>query len=696
MASGTLALPAWLQPLLVRARPGGDIALALGVVVLLAVLVVPLPTLLLDALLAISLTASVLVLMVALLLRRPLDFTAFPQVLLLTTLLRLALNVATTRAILTAGHEGPQSAGHVVAAFGGFLMGGDVLVGLIVFSILLIINFMVVTKGSGRIAEVAARFSLDAMPGKQMAIDADLSAGLIEEDEARRRRRELEEESAFHGAMDGAAKFVRGDAIAGLIITAINLLGGVGIGLLRHGMGIGDALTTFATLTVGDGLVSQIPALLISVAAGIVVTKAAGNDRADEAMARQLGGGWKPLALTSGAIGVLGLLPGMPMLPFLALAGGAGWLAWRGRQTAEAIAAGPPPEPAGPPAEPPVSEALRMDLLRVELGYGLLSMAAGEAPRLTEQIRGLRRTLAQEMGFVLPSVRVQDNMELPPDTYVLRVKEIEAGRGGLRPPMHLAIDPAGGVPAMAGERTTEPTFGLPALWIAEGLREEALARGCTVVDAAGVLATHLTETVREHMPDLLSYAETQKLLEELPKEHQKLVADLVPAPVGVAGVQRILQALLAERVSIRDLPTILEGVQEAYAAGGAARGFAAILGMVRARLARQLSDAARGPGGYVPLVTLSAEWEQEFAESLAGPPEDRQLAMAPSRLQAFMQRLREVFDAAAASGEAPALVCSGGIRAHVRAIVERFRPATTVLAQAEIHPRARIRTVGSL
>jgi flagellar biosynthesis protein FlhA len=689
---GGVALPGWVRGI----RPGGGVALALGVAVLLAVLVVPLPALLLDALLAVSITVSVLVLMVALFLRRPLDFTAFPQVLLLTTLLRLALNVATTRAILTHGHEGPAAAGRVVAAFGGFLMGGDVLVGLIVFAILLIVNFMVVTKGSGRIAEVAARFSLDAMPGKQTAIDADLSAGLIDEAEARRRRRELEEESAFHGAMDGAAKFVRGDAIAGLIVTAINLLGGAAIGLLRHGMGLADAAATFATLTVGDGLVSQIPALLISLAAGIVVTKGSGEETADQALGRQLGGGWKPMALASGAAGVMALLPGMPLLPFLALAGGAGAVAWARRKAAGATAAAPPPAAEPAPSEPPVAEALRMDLLRVELGYGLLSLAAGEAPRLTEQIRGLRRSMAQEAGFVLPSVRIQDNLELPPDAYVIRLKEIEAARGQLRPPLHLAIDPAGSVPAMQGEPTQEPTFGLPALWIAEELREEALARGCTVVDAPGVLSTHLTEIVRENMAELLSYAETQKLLDELPREHQKLVADLVPAPVGVGGVQRILQALLAERVSIRDLPTILEGVQEACAGGGGGRGIPAILAVVRARLARQLSDAARGPGGYVPLVTLSAEWEQEFAEALVGPPEDRQLAMAPTRLQAFMGRVREVFDGAAAAGEAPALVCSGAARAHVRAIVERFRPATTVLAQAEIHPRARIRTVGSL
>jgi flagellar biosynthesis protein FlhA len=686
---GGMVLPAWLG----RLRPSGDVTLAIGVTALLAVLVVPLPTLLLDAALAASLTVSVLVLMVALFLRRPLDFTAFPQVLLLTTLLRLALNVATTRTILTHGHEGPEAAGHVVAAFGGFLMGGDVVVGLIVFAILLVVNFMVVTKGSGRIAEVAARFSLDAMPGKQMAIDADLSAGLIDEAEARRRRRELEQESAFHGAMDGAAKFVRGDAVAGLVITAINLIGGLAIAVIRHGMPVAEAANTFSQLTVGDGLVSQIPALLISVAAGIVVTKGSGEERADETMRRQLIGAWKPLALSAGAAAVLGLLPGMPLLPFVALAGGAGGLAWVLRKAALQQAAAPP-APAPAPGEPPVAEALRLDLLRLELGYGLLSLAAGDAPRLTEQIRQLRRSMAQEMGFVLPSVRIQDNLELPPDTYVLRVKEIEAGRGQLRPPLQLAIDPSGQVPALPGERTTEPTFGLPALWIDEGLREEALARGCTVVDAAGVLITHLTETVREQMPELLSFAETQKLLDELPAEHKKLVGDLVPTQIGVGGLQRVLQALLAEQVSIRDLPTILEGVQEATAAS--IRSVPGIVGTVRGRLARQLSEAARGGKAYVPMIALSADWELAFAESLTGPPEDRQLSMEPSRLQSFMQRLREVCDGAAAAGEAPVLVCSAGIRAHVRAIVERFRPSTMVLSQTEIHPRARIRTVATL
>jgi len=685
---GSLVIPAWL----LRARPTGDVALGLGVVMLVAVLVVPLPAWLMDAGLALSITASVLVLMVSLFMTRPLDFTSFPTVLLLTTLLRLALNVATTRAILTNGHEGPNAAGHVISAFGGFLMGGDVLVGIIVFAILLLVNFVVVSKGSGRIAEVAARFSLDAMPGKQMAIDADLSAGLLTEDQARLRRRELEEESSFYGAMDGAAKFVRGDAIAGLVTTLINLLAGIAIGTMRQGLPFGEAVTTYSMLTVGDGLVGQIPALLVSLAAGIVVTKGGVEGRADQALLLQLGGA-KPLRLAGGAAVVMGLLPGMPLIPFLALAGAALYgahlqdLAARARR---AVAEAPPP----PPGEPPASDALKMDLLRLELGYGLLSLAAGDAPRLSEQIRTLRKTTAQELGFVLPSVRIQDNLQLPADTYVIRVKEIEAGRGSLKPPLHLAIDPSGNPPAIPGERVQEPTFGLPAAWIEEFRREEALALGCTVVDAAGVLATHLTEVTRENMPEMLSFAETQKLLDEMPPEHKRLVADLVPAQASIGTVQRLLQALLAERVSIRDLPTILEGMQEAAASG--ARSLSPILAMVRMRLARQISDAARGPQGYVPIIALSGEWEQAFAEALVGPGEEKQLAMAPSKLSSFMTALRGAFDAASSQGEPAVLVCSGSIRAHVRAVVERFRPATSVLAHNEIHARARIRTIGTV
>jgi flagellar biosynthesis protein FlhA len=686
-------LPVWSSRLRAYA-PGTDVGLALGVVALLSVLILPLPPFVLDVGLSLSVTGAVLVLMVALFLRRPLDFTSFPTLLLLTTLLRLSLNVATTRLILSRGNEGPTAAGHVVAAFGGFLMGGDVVIGLILFAILLVVNFMVITKGSGRIAEVAARFTLDAMPGKQMAIDAELSSGAIDEKTARRRRRELEEEAGFYGAMDGAAKFVRGDAVAGLLITSINIAGGLAIGLIRHGMPFAQAAATFTTLTVGDGLVTQIPALLVSTAAGIVVTKSSSEGRADTALLHQLGGSPKPLAIAAGAAGLLAAMPGLPTLPFLALAGltgGGAWLRHKHPPARPEAQAAPATAPAAT-REPPIAEALRMDMIRLELGYGLLALAGGEAPRLTEQIKGLRRAIAAELGFVLPPVRIQDNMQLGADIYCVRIKEIEAGRGELRPTMLLAMDPNGGLPDLQGEPAQEPAFGLPALWIDPAQREAAILRGYTVVDPPSVLATHLTEIVKQTMAELLSFTETQKLLDELPREQQKLVSELIPAQISLGGVQRVLQALLAERVSIRDLPTILEGIQEAVAAQ--ARAVPAICGHVRARLARQISDAHTGPHGYIPLVTLSAEWEVAFAEALTGPPEDRQLAMAPSRLAEFMQRFRAVFDAAAA--ESPVLLTSGTIRPHVRAIVERIRPATAVLAQAEIFPRARIRTVGTL
>jgi flagellar biosynthesis protein FlhA len=675
-----------------RYAPGTDVGLALGIFCLLSLLILPLPTMLLDLGLSLSITAAVLVLMVALFLERPLDFTSFPQLLLLTTLLRLSLNVATTRLILSHGSEGPTAAGQVVAAFGGFLMGGDVVIGLILFAILLVVNFMVITKGSGRIAEVAARFSLDAMPGKQMAIDADLNAGLINEKIARARRRTLEEESGFYGAMDGAAKFVRGDAIAGLIITSINIVGGLAIGLLRHGMDFGDAANTFTTLTVGDGLVTQVPALLVSTAAGIVVTKGGVEGRADAALVAQLGGSHKPLALAAAAAAVMATMPGLPALPFLALAGLAGSGAWwrfkhpPSNGEPETIIAAPAS------AEAPIADAMRIDMIRVELGYGLLQLAGGDQPKLTEQIRALRRSIASEMGFVLPPVRIQDNLQLEAEQYVIKIKEIEAGRGELRAMMLLAMDPAGGTPSLPGERTTEPAFGLPALWIDPNQREAALVRHCTVVDPPSVLATHLTELVRDMMPELLSYAETQKLLDEMPREQQKLVSDLVPQIISVGGVQRVLQALLAERVSIRDLPTILEGIHEACA--GQPRAIAGIVAIVRVRLARQLCESHAGTGGVVPLVALSPEWENAFAESLVGPPEDRQLAMAPSRLGEFMRRFREVFDEHAAT--APILLTSPAIRAPVRAIVERIRPSTPVLAQSEIHPRARIKTIATI
>jgi len=690
-----------LREMMVSILQRGDILLSLGVVAILVVLILPMPKWALDISLAFSITFSVLILMTALFVEKPLQFNAFPTVLLLATMVRLSLNLASTRLILADGHTGTDAAGQVIEAFGGFVMGGNFVIGIIVFAILVIVNFIVITKGSGRIAEVSARFSLDAMPGKQMAIDADLSTGLIDEDKARVRRKELEEESSFFGAMDGAAKFVRGDAIAGILITFINVIGGMIIGVAQNDMTFGDAADTYTRLTVGDGLVSQIPALIVSTSAGMMVTKAGVAEKTESALFRQLGGQPKALGLVSFLMIALAVLPGIPMLPFMLLSAvtglGAYFVYAREKQRVEEEVRAAEEKTVDPAAmaEEPISTALRIDYLRLELGYGLLALisAPKDGQRLTDQIKALRRQMATEVGFVMPSVRIQDNMQLPANSYVVRVKEIEAGRGDLRPSMLLVMDPRGEDISLPGEKTTEPTFGLPATWIEEANREEALFRGYTVVDPATVITTHLTEVIKDNMAELLSYAETQKLLDELDKEHQKLIADIIPAQISMGGIQRVLQNLLAERVSIRDLPTILEGVAEAC---GNTRNVMMITEHVRARLARQISDQNVNEQGFIPLVTLSPQWEQVFAESLVGQGDDRQLSMQPTRLQEFITALRNTFERQAMMGETPVLLTNPGIRPYVRSIVERFRPMTVVMSQNEVHPKAKIKTVGQV
>jgi flagellar biosynthesis protein FlhA len=673
----------------------GDVLLATGVLAILVVLILPLPAILLDLCLALSITLAVLILLTSLFIEKPLEFSAFPTVLLIATMLRLALNLASTRLILGQGHHGPDAAGHVIEAFGGFIMQGNVVIGVIVFGILVIVNFVVITKGSGRIAEVAARFSLDAMPGKQMAIDADLSSGLIDEATARERRRVLEAESSFFGAMDGAAKFVRGDAIAGLLITAINLVGGFLIGVVQMGVSFGEAAHTYTLLTVGDGLVTQIPGLITSVAAGLLVSKAGVTGRADVAVFGQLGAFPRALGVTAALLVLLAILPGLPAAPFLLLATAAGALAWQGSRPNPADRGGPEADEAPPAAgDEPLATALAMDAVRLELGYGLLSLIGDDrGQRLPHQIRALRRQLAGELGFVMPSVRIQDNIHLPANTYVVRLKEIEAGRGEIRAGMLLVMDPQGRPISLPGESTIEPTFGLPAAWILPALRDEALAIGLTVVDPATVITTHLTEVVRDNLADLLTYAETQKLLGDLPPEYQKLLGELVPARITTAGIQRVLQGLLAERISIRDLPRILEAVAEAL---GVTQSTLLITEHVRARLARQISNACTAEAGFVPLLALSPAWEQAFAGAVVGQGDERQLAMAPSELQRFVRSFQEALEAHAMRGELPVLLTSPGIRPFVRSVVERVRPATVVLSQNEIHPKARIRTLGQL
>ncbi len=673
----------------------GEVALALGVIGIVVLLIMPMPAMALDLLLALSLTAAVLILMTALLIRKPLEFTAFPTVLLATTLYRLGLDVASTRLVLAHGHEGGDPAGHVIQAFGQLMMGGNFIIGVIVFIILVVVNFVVITKGSTRIAEVAARFTLDAMPGKQMAIDADLSSGLINQDEARQRRKDLEQESTFFGAMDGASKFVRGDAVAGLIILGVNIVGGMLIGVLQHHVSFGVAASTYTTLTIGEGLVSQVPALVISIAAGFLVSKAGVEGSADKALVAQLATNPISLGMVSAAAGVMGIVPGMPLIPFAAISLGAGTLAWRRaylkpKATAAEAAAAAPAEA----AEEPIGTALAIDDVKIELGYGLLGLINElDGRKLTDQVRALRRTLAQEYGFVMPSVRILDNMRLPTQGYALRIKEMDAGAGEVRIGCLMAMDPRGGQVNLPGEHVKEPAFGLPATWIDESLREEATFRGYTIVDPATVLTTHLTEVLKDNMSDLLSYAEVQKLLKELTPEQKKLADELIPSTVTASTLQRVLQALLKERVSIRDLPTILEGVGEAAAH---TPGVTSLVEHVRGRLARQLCFQNRSEDGALPIVTLSPDWEQAFADALIGSGDEKQLALAPSKLQQFIRSVRDAFERIAQQGENGVLLTSPQIRPYVRSIVERFRGQTVVMSQNEIHPRARLKTVGQI
>lgn len=694
----------------------GDIALAAGVMGLILILIVPLPALLVDGLLAISIVFSVMILMTALFIQKPLEFSSFPTVLLIATMLRLGMNLATTRLILSEGHNGTDAAGHVIEAFGNFVTRGNFVIGTVIFIILVIVNFIVITKGSGRIAEVAARFSLDAMPGKQMAIDADLSAGLIDEDTAKKRRAELEGESAFFGNMDGASKFVRGDAIAGLIITFINVAAGMAIGIFQEGLSPGEAGQVYTLLTIGDGLVSQVPALIVSTAAGILVSKSGVQGAADKALTTQFAGYPKALGMASASMAALALLPGMPFIPFMALAGGVGYAAFRASKSktvrdvaerAKAVAdaatkaaGGAPGQPAAaggaPAGEPPISESLKIDDLKLELGYGLLGLVKEDdsgTDRLTEQIKALRRQLALELGFVMPPVRILDNMQLEPNDYKVRIKEVESAHGQIHANLLMVMDPYGNPIDLPGHQTTEPTFGLPATWIDPALRDEAELRGLSIIDPSTVISTHLTEVLKANVAELLSYANVQSLLSGLPKDQQKLVEDIIPSQISVSGVQRVLQALLTERISIRDLSTILEGIAEV---AGPGRSIQSITEHVRSRLARQICAANLGQDGNLPLLTLSPQWERDFAEAMVGEGEHRHLAMAPSRLQQFIAAVGQGFERAAQQGELPVMITSPSIRPHVRAIIERFRPQTVVMSQNEVHPRVRLKTVGSV
>ncbi|MFC6198227.1 flagellar biosynthesis protein FlhA [Ponticaulis profundi] len=678
----------------------GEVALGVGVLALIIMLIMPMPSILLDMMLAVSITFSVLVLMTSLLIKKPLEFSAFPAVLLLATLLRLGLNLASTRLILSNGAQGPDAAGDVIKAFGSFVMGGNYVIGVIVFIILVIVNFVVISKGSSRIAEVAARFTLDAMPGKQMAIDADLSAGLINEEEARSRRKEVEGESNFFGAMDGASKFVRGDAVAGLLITAINIIGGIVIGVAQEGLAFETAADTYTRLTIGDGLVSQIPALIISIAAGLLVSKAGLDGAADKALATQMMSNPLGLYMVAGCALFAGVLPGMPFIPFAALAGSLGYMAYRiDKQKREEVAteqAATEKAKAAPaePKEPPIKDSLTVDELKIELGFGLVPLInETKGRKLTDQVKAVRRQIASDYGFVAPSVRIVDNLELPSDNYEVCVKELTAGTGRLKLNHHLAMDASGRAAPVPGERVMEPVFGLPAIWVDEANKEQAAISGYTVVDPATVLTTHFTEIVKENMAELLSFASVKNLLDDLPPEQKALLDDIVPNQISLSGIQRVLQNLLSEYVSIRDLPTILEGIAEA---SSTQTDLVTVTEHVRSRLGRQLCAAHSDERGELPVVTLSPGWEEAFANAIIGQGGNRQLALEPSRLHGFAGDVKKAFDAAAQQGTSPVLLTSAGIRPFVQSLIERFRPKTPVMSQNEIHPKARLRAAGTV
>ncbi|WPY94927.1 flagellar biosynthesis protein FlhA [Limimaricola variabilis] len=675
-----------------------DVGFAVGVTLVLAVLFVPLPSVLLDLGLAVSLALSALILMVALWIPRPLDFNSFPTLLLVVTMLRLSLNVASTRLILSQGHTGPGAAGGVIEGFSRFIVAGSFVIGIVIFAILVVINFIVISKGSTRIAEVSARFSLDAMPGKQMAIDADLGAGLIDEAQAKARRKELEDESGFFGAMDGASKFVRGDAVAGLIITMINIVGGILIGVVQHGLPIGEAANVYTTLTIGDGLVSQIPALIVSLAAGLIVTKGGTEGAANEAVLSQLGRFPKALWMAGGLLFGIGLLPGFPLPVFAILAlmlVGLGWVMDReakARVTREAAQAAQAERDEATPAEDDVAATLRLDELRLDLGGALVPLINRPDAALPGKIKSLRHLFAREYGFVLPSVRIKDDPALSADAYAITVQGVRAATAEVRATGMMVINPSEAGIDLPGQRTKDPTFGLEVVWVDQQLAETAEAAGCTVVDPESVITTHLTEIIKQHMPELLTYGAVQELIEKLPRPYQKLAGEISGTSPAIL-VQHVLQALLLERISIRNLPLIVEAIAEANRTTSSVT---LITEHVRRRLSNQICHALTDGQGFVPVITISAAWEGEFNAAVRMNGEERNFLMSPQRVQEFVLEARKEIQRFAQADEWPALMVSPEVRSFVRSMLERVSPMTQVISHNEVHRKAALRTVATI
>jgi flagellar biosynthesis protein FlhA len=674
-----------------------DLAVAVGLMMVLGMMVVPLPPIIIDLFLALSIAISIAVLLVSVYAKKPLDFSTFPAILLITTLMRLSLNVASTRNILLNGaSDGTAAAGHIIEAFGEFVVGGNYAVGIIIFMILVVINFIVITKGAGRVAEVSARFTLDSMPGKQMAIDADLNAGLIDEKEAKRRRAEVAQEADFYGSMDGASKFVRGDAIAGILITVINIIGGIIIGVAQQDMSFSDAARVFTLLTVGDGLIAQIPALIISTAAGIISTRNSNNKGLGESVGAEFTAHPKAFYITAGAIGAFGLIPGFPAIPFMAISSMiafTGFKIEKNKEMAKATEAKNAVQETKKTAET-LESLLPVELVQLEVGYGIVSIVDAEQNGdLLERISHIRKQFALDWGIIIPSVRIKDNLELKPGGYSIKLKGIEIAKGELMSDHLMAMDPGTVIEQMDGIETKEPVFGLPAIWITDDRKDEAQYNGYTVVDLSTIVATHLTEVLKANLSELLGRQELVKIMDNFKEDNPKIVSDLVPDIMTLGVVLKVLQNLLREGVSIRDLRTILETLAEF---GPSSKDPEALTEYVRQGLYRGITEKIKSSQGDVPLFTLDRSLEEAVARSIMVSDQGSSLNLDPKITQTILASLNEKIEEATSQGEKMVVLCSPVIRRHFKKLTEKFIPNMIVVSHNELSPDVNIRSLGTV
>ncbi|MHB8090659.1 MAG: flagellar biosynthesis protein FlhA [Syntrophales bacterium] len=663
---------------------------SISVVAILIVMILPMPAVALDILLSISLTASIIILMMSMYVMKPLQFSIFPSLLLIVTLLRLSLNLASTRLILLHGNEGVEAAGQVIKSFGTFIVGGNYVVGFVVFIVLVIINFVVITKGATRIAEVAARFTLDAMPGKQMSIDADLNTGLISDTEARKRRREIERESSFYGAMDGASKFVRGDAIAGIIITAVNIIGGLIIGILQQGMPIAEAARNYTLLTVGDGLVSQVPALIVSTAAGMLVTRTAEESELGVELKNQIFSQPKAVGAAALLLFIFALIPGMPKFSFMLIAGLTGLLAFFMLRSARTAA--PEEAPPAAPVEEAAEGVVPFDLLGLEVGYGLIYLVdASQNGELLAKIKALRKQIAQELGFVVPSIHIKDNLQLKPNEYSVLMKGVEIAGSELMPGYSLAITTDVKGEKIRGIETKEPAFSLPAVWVTDAEKERLQMKGVVVVDPATVLVTHLTEILKSHADELLGRQEVQQLLDNLKETYPKLIEEVVPKIVPLGTLQKVMQKLLRERVSIRDLQSILETLADYMSL---TKNVDVLTGYVRQSLARAITRQYQDPSGNITVMMISPAVEDKITSAVQHTEFESFVSPDPNMVKGLVGNLQKLILSFTEKGLQPIILCSPNTRIYLRKILEKFFPNLVVLSHNEIVRDVNIRSLG--